>query len=105
MKHFIPQVLLILFFNLAWSDNGAGEPNLGNYGSYVNVPYQMVGIILVAFAFITILIGILAPAVFEPFDLTTIEIEPVKAAAGESDSSDHKKEEEVAVAAEEEAEA
>ena len=92
MKHFIPQVLLILFFNFAWADNGSGKPNLGNYSDYVKVPYQMMGIMLLCFIFLTMAIGVVAPAVFEPFDLTTIEIEPPKKAAGESDS-DHKEEE------------
>lgn len=101
MKHLIPQILLILFFNLAWSDNDFGEPNLGNYENYVKVPYQMVGIMLVCFTFVTILIGAFAPALFEPFDLTTIEIEaPLKTAAGESDGS-NEKEEKVVVAMEE----
>ena len=87
MKHFIPQVLLILFFNLGWSDNKAGDPNLGNYGGYVKTPYQLVGIMLVCFTFLTVLVGLVAPALFEPFDLTTIDIAFAKNAAGESDES------------------
>lgn len=101
MKHFIPQVLLILFFNLAWSDNSEGDPNLGNYEGYVKVPYQMVGIMLVCFVFLTMLVGLFAPALFEPFDLTTIEMAPAKTAAGESDDSYHKEDEVDAVAEEE----
>ena len=79
MKHFIPQVLLILFINLASSDNGAGKPLFGNYSGYVNVPFQMLGILFVCFSFIIVMVGVLAPGLFEPFDLTTIELEAAPA--------------------------
>ena len=78
MKHFIPQVILILFINLASSDNGSGKPLFGNYAGYVKVPFQMLGILFVCFSFITVVVGVVAPGLFEPFDLTTIEIEAAK---------------------------
>ena len=87
MKHFIPQVLVVLFFNQSWADNGFGDPMLGNYEGYEKVPYQMTGIIILIFTFMIIAVGAVSPALFEPFDLTTIDLSPFKTAAGESDGS------------------
>jgi len=87
MKHFIPQVLVILFFNQSWADNGAGKPMLGNYEGYENVPYQMTGIIILVFTFMLVAVGAVVPALFEPFDLTTVDLSPSKNIAADSDGS------------------
>ena len=87
MKHFIPQVLLILFINLARADNGSGEPQFGNYGGYESMPFQMLGILFVCFSFATVAIGVVVPGIFEPFDLTTVQMEPAKS-LGEDSSKD-----------------
>lgn len=68
MKHLIPQILLILFINLAQSTNEDGDPLFGNYEGYVSWPYQVLGILCVVFAICLILIGIAMPVIYEPFD-------------------------------------
>ena len=108
MKHLIPQVLLILFINLCRADNGKGKAQFGNYGSYVNMPFQFLGILCVCLVFVIAVVGMAVPAIFEPFDLTTIEVglaKDVKAAAGDEESVDSKKSEEGEVVVNEEAEA
>jgi hypothetical protein len=92
MKHVIPQILLIAFINLARADNGAGDVQFGNYEGYVTYPYQFLGMVFVVFSFFTIVIGVVLPALFEPFDLTTIDMSPTKdvskMAAGEEEDGD-----------------
>ena len=75
MKHFIPQVLLILFINLATSDNSDGEPQFGNYGNYPTWPYQVLGISTVVIAWILFCVGIFAPGVYKPADLPAMQAE------------------------------
>lgn len=43
MKQFIPQVILILFINLAQSNNDDGDSLFGNYGGYADWPFQILG--------------------------------------------------------------
>jgi len=43
MKQFIPHVILILFINLAQSNNEDGESLFGNYEGYANWPFQILG--------------------------------------------------------------
>jgi len=69
MKNLIPHILLILFINLAQSDNAEGEPLFGHYGGYVTWPFQVLGILCVAFAGCLILVGAAMPAVYEPYDI------------------------------------
>ena len=69
MKHFIPHVLIVLFVNLAQSKNGDGEPLLGNYGNYPNLPYQVLGIIVVAFTLVLFLGGVIFPNLYAPLAL------------------------------------
>lgn len=72
MKQFLPQVILILFINLATSDNGSGEPLLGNYGNYPTWPYQVIGILIIVFTAFMFLIGLVAPRVYS--GLAVVEI-------------------------------
>merc|ERR1712238_519976 len=60
MKHFIPQVLIILFFNLTGSRNVLGETLFGHYGAYP-FPYQMIGILVVVLVITILLIGLKRP--------------------------------------------
>lgn len=72
MKNFIPQVLLILFVNLAVSLNDEGKRLFGNYGSYVNFPYQVLGILCVVCAGFIFVYGAIDPSAYEGADLTTV---------------------------------
>jgi hypothetical protein len=45
MKHVIPQVLLVLFFNLAFSKTDHGQWEFGNYRGYLTWSYQVLGVI------------------------------------------------------------
>jgi hypothetical protein len=66
MKHFIPQILIVLFVNLAGSDNGKGEPNFGGYGSYVTYPFQLLGILTFVFTLFLFSVGFAAPDLYSP---------------------------------------
>jgi hypothetical protein len=65
MKYFIPQILIVLFVNLAGSDNGKGEPNFGGYGSYVTYPFQFLGILTFAFTLFLFSVGFAKPDLYE----------------------------------------
>jgi hypothetical protein len=69
MKHFIPHVLIILFVNLAQSKTEDGETLLGNYSGYADHPYQILGIIVVAFTLILFLGGVFFPDIYAPLAL------------------------------------
>jgi solute carrier family 6 (neurotransmitter transporter, GABA) member 1 len=69
MKNLIPQILLILFTNLAQSENTAGQSLFGHYGEYVAWPFQVLGILCVVFAAFLILVGLAMPVVYEPYDI------------------------------------
>jgi solute carrier family 6 GABA transporter-like protein 1 len=73
MKHFIPHILIVLFVNLAGSDNGAGEPNFGGYGSYVTYPFQLLGILTFVFTLFLFSVGLAAPDVYSPLALPQIK--------------------------------
>jgi len=64
VKHFIPQILIILFFNLTGSRNALGEILFGHYEAYP-FPYQMVGIFVVVLVFVILLIGLKIPDSFQ----------------------------------------
>jgi hypothetical protein len=66
MKHIIPQLLIILFINLARSDNGEGDPIFGGYGGYVPWPFQVLGILTFCFAVFVVIVGLGFPALYEP---------------------------------------
>jgi hypothetical protein len=69
MKNMIPQILLILFINLATSKNDADESLFGHYEGYIAWPFQILGILIVCFAGLFILVGAAAPQVFEAADI------------------------------------
>ena len=67
IKHFIPQVLLILFINLATSENANGKFNFGNYGDpypFPMMPYQAIGIFVVCLSIAVFFVGLLFPDVY-----------------------------------------
>ena len=66
MKHIIPQVLIVLFVNLARSDNGEGEPIFGGYGSYVTWPFQVLGMLTFIFALVIFVVGLAVPNLYAP---------------------------------------
>lgn len=99
MKHFIPQVLIILFANLSNSKAGSGKKNFGGYEGYDVWPFQTCGFFIVVFVGITVFVGIFAPDVFAGFDLGVDEDGnrvPIGSAPGaeKEDSSEPTKEKE-----------
>jgi len=73
MKHFIPQVLIVMFVNLANSKEKDGSPRFGGYGEYANHPYQILGIIIVAFTLLIFVVGVLFPDLYAPLALPQTE--------------------------------
>mmetsp|Transcript_7825 Transcript_7825/g.19169 ORF Transcript_7825/g.19169 Transcript_7825/m.19169 type:complete len:658 (+) Transcript_7825:119-2092(+) len=73
MKHFIPHVLIILFVNLAQSETGDGKAQFGNYGGYSAHPYQILGIIVVAFTLLIFVVGVAFPDLYAPLALPQTE--------------------------------
>ena len=69
VKQFIPHVLLILFVNLAQSDNGYGDPIFGNYENYVTKPFQVLGILTFVFAATLFTLGFVYPQIYHPLRL------------------------------------
>jgi len=69
MKQLIPQVLFILFVNLCATEVEGGKPLFGNYGGYVNWPFQVLGILCVVFVIVLMLVGLIMPDMYEGFDL------------------------------------
>lgn len=79
IKHFIPQVLLLLFVNLAASDAKDGNGNVigrqfGNYGNY-NPGYQALGIVVFSAALAVLLVGLVAPDLYKCFSIQTYRTE------------------------------
>lgn len=70
MKQFIPQVILILFINLARSTTGDdGDPLFGNYGGYDQWPYQVLGYLSVVFAGFLMVLGLVVPDAYDGLTL------------------------------------
>lgn len=88
IRHVVPQLLLILFANLASSfmeiEGEDGSPvrvNLfGNYGNYPR-GYQVIGSVCVAAAALIILGGLLFPDLYRCFDVTGISDEEYRSGA------------------------
>jgi hypothetical protein len=72
IKQFIPHILIILFLNLARSDNGAGDPIFGGYGEYADMPYQVLGILTFVFALVVVIIGAIFPKLYEPLAMPQV---------------------------------
>jgi hypothetical protein len=89
IKQVTPHILLLVFINLARSDNADNESLFGHYENYAAWPYQILGMLIVAWAFSIVLVGMAFPKVFECADLTVNYTPPSqKAAAGDDNSSD-----------------
>jgi hypothetical protein len=73
MKHVIPHLLIILFINLAQSDNGEGDAIFGGYGGYATSPFQILGILTWVFALFIFLAGVGFPKLYEPLALPQIK--------------------------------
>lgn len=70
IKQFIPHILLIGFINLARTIDGtSGKIVFGHYSGYDFWPYQLIGIVAVAFAALLFGIGLVIPQVYKPFAL------------------------------------
>lgn len=84
IKHVIPQILFILFVNLAASkvecENDVenkklcGTPQFGNYGQYPP-GYQALGITTVSIALLILVVGLIFPDVYACFSVKTYEDE------------------------------
>lgn len=69
MKQLIPHVILVLFINLAVSENDDGDSLFGNYGGYVTWPYRILGYAVVFFAFFLFLLGMVVPNAYKGLTL------------------------------------
>mmetsp|Transcript_20522 Transcript_20522/g.44660 ORF Transcript_20522/g.44660 Transcript_20522/m.44660 type:complete len:654 (-) Transcript_20522:252-2213(-) len=65
MKHAIPQILLVLFFNLFFAQTDYGNIEFGSYNSYETMPYQVLGVISTLLIFGAVLVGVLHSKVFD----------------------------------------
>jgi len=73
MRHFIPHVLIVVFVNLAQSKTTEGSPIFGSYGGYPDHPYQILGIVVVAFTLAIFLVGVAVPELYAPLALPQTE--------------------------------
>ena len=67
MKHFIPQVLLVLFFNLAFTRTEEDQWEFGNYGDYLTWPFQFLGVVCVIVAAVVVGAGFIKTDLYEGF--------------------------------------
>jgi hypothetical protein len=67
MKHVIPQVLLVLFFNLAFSKTDHGRWEFGNYGDYSTWPFQVLGVSCVVLEHAIVCAGLARASLFKGF--------------------------------------
>jgi hypothetical protein len=88
IKGLIPHLLIIVFINAVATEEN-GKSVFYNYGGYPHRPYQAMGVVCLAFAFVLFLVGFLYPQIYAP--LATIyegenqgEVKEIK----ESDSSE-----------------
>lgn len=64
IKHVVPQLLLILFINLASAENSVGKPLFGHYESYLMFPFQFMGILIVALSLFLFSVGFAVPNLY-----------------------------------------
>lgn len=72
IRHFIPQILLILFANLASSKTKATKSKFGHYEDY-SAGYQALGITVFSISLGLLLTGVLIPRAYACFDVKHIE--------------------------------
>jgi hypothetical protein len=70
MKHVIPQILLVLFFNLALTRTDVGNFQFGDYNDYSTWPFQFLGVSCVCLVFGIVLVGLAKTDIFEGFVLS-----------------------------------
>jgi SNF family Na+-dependent transporter len=86
VKFFIPPVILILFGLACDEENADGTKVFGHYGGYVTLPYQVLGILCVAFTGFLFLSSLIVPQLYSPLErpggekARTVHAEPEKIA-------------------------
>jgi len=89
MKHFIPQVLLILFFNLFFAQTDYGTISFGNYNGYETWPYQFVGVSAALLVFGMVFLGVLTSKIYDfLIDPTTVVLTKSGTWVGENNNND-----------------
>jgi hypothetical protein len=69
MKHIIPNILLVVFVNLAQTTTETGETLMGAYGGFPMRPYQALGITCFTFALVLCVLGLAFPDLYAPLAL------------------------------------
>ena len=94
IKQFLPQVLIIIFVNLAQSKTSSGAPMFGGYGGYSTKPYQILGVLTFVFAASLFVVGMLFPIVYEGFALAEghESLDEVEQNVHKGDATFHKEE-------------
>ena len=70
LKHFIPQVLLVLFINLVFAKNESGT-EFAHYGGYSTWPFQVTGIFVVVLVSSIFILGAFMPEKYH--DLASVD--------------------------------
>ena len=68
IKHFIPQVLLVLFSLGCAAKTPSGQTEFGHYGGYPMTPYQVLGIMTVVFVAFLFFSSLIAPKLYDVFE-------------------------------------
>jgi hypothetical protein len=63
IKGVIPHLLIIVFINSIAAESG-GKKIFWNYGSYPHTPYQVMGIICIAFVILLFVVGFMYPYIY-----------------------------------------
>ena len=87
MKQLIPHIILILFINLARAENADGESLFGHYEGYVTWPFQVLGMLCVAWVLSILLVGFAMPGLFAPADVAHREMKNAQPAEKTLDTS------------------
>jgi hypothetical protein len=66
IKGLIPHLLIIVFVNAAVADDGNGDSVFYHYGGYPARPYQVMGVVCIAFAVVLFLVGFFYPQIYAP---------------------------------------
>lgn len=84
LKHFIPQALIVLFMNLAYSENNEGTSDFGHYRGYSFWPFQFLGLGAVFVIIAVSVLGIMKPDIFQ--SLTSVNERDLYASASRETS-------------------